>query len=181
MKFGDRVLQRWRIAKAAPWIKRNGRLLDVGCADGAIFKQLAGQIAGGVGIDPDVPKPEQLANGLLVPGVFPENLPDSQKFDAITMLAVLEHIPQAVQGKLANDCFQYLNPGGRLIITVPSPFVDNILAVLKTLRIVDGMSLEEHYGFKPADTRTIFEGARLKLVTHRRFQLGLNHLFVFEK
>ncbi len=181
MKFGDRVLQRWRIAKAAPWIKRNGRLLDVGCADGAIFQQLAGRIAGGVGIDPDVAKLEQIGKGLLVPGFFPENLPDSQPFDAITMLAVLEHIPQTGQAKLANDCFQYLIPGGRLIITVPSPFVDNILSVLKTLRIVDGMSLEEHYGFKPAGTRPIFENAQLRLIAHRRFQLGLNHLFVFEK
>ncbi|MEQ1904614.1 MAG: class I SAM-dependent methyltransferase [Pirellulaceae bacterium] len=181
MKIGDRILQRWRIAKAAPWIKRNGRLLDVGCADGAIFKQLSDRISGGVGIDPDVAKPEQCAGGLLVPGFFPENLPDAQTYDAITMLAVLEHIPQAAQAKLAADCFQYLNPGGRLIITVPSPFVDHILSILKTLRIVDGMSLEEHYGFKPADTRPIFETAKLRLIAHRRFQLGLNHLFVFEK
>ena len=181
MKFGDRILQRWRIAKAAPWIKRNGRLLDVGCADGAIFKQLANRISGGVGIDPDVPKPEKIAGGLLVPGFFPENLPDNQPYDAITMLAVLEHIPQAAQAKLAADCFQYLSPGGRLIITVPSPFVDHILSILKTLRIVDGMSLEEHYGFKPSDTRPIFEAANLKLIAHRRFQMGLNHLFVFEK
>ena len=43
------------------------------------------------------------------------------------------------------------------------------------------MSLEQHYGFKPADTPGIFAPARFRLIARESFQLGLNHLFVFER
>src|SRR5262249_5180958 len=102
-------------------------------------------------------------------------------FDAITMLAVMEHIPLDQQAPLAQGCFRYLRPGGRLILTVPSALVDPILNVLRALRLIHGMSLEEHYGFDASQTPAIFRAAGLELVTARKFQLGLNNLFVFEK
>jgi SAM-dependent methyltransferase len=181
MRFGDRILQRWRIAKAARWITAGARLLDIGCADGAIFRQLNGRISDGIGVDPGAHGETQMGKGQLVRGFFPKDLPEHEPFDAITLLAVLEHIPTANQTELATNCVRYLKPGGRLIITVPAPFVDRILGVLKSLRIVDGMSLDEHYGFEPAQTPGVFEPAGLRLLAHRRFQMGLNYLFVFEK
>jgi hypothetical protein len=117
----------------------------------------------------------------LVKGRFPEDLPDAEPFDAITMLATLEHVPADVQPQLAERCAQLLKPNGRLIITVPSQRVDTILGVLKRLRLIDGMALEQHYGFDPRLTRSIFARDGLKLVTARTFELGLNYLFVFEK
>ena len=63
----------------------------------------------------------------------------------------------------------------------PSPLVDPILDALKFLRILDGMSLEEHYGFEVAHTLTIFKKPIFKLVHHKKFQLGLNNLLVFER
>jgi hypothetical protein len=43
------------------------------------------------------------------------------------------------------------------------------------------MSLEEHYGFEPADTKRIFAAPHFRLLHGSRFQGGLNHLFVFER
>ena len=74
-----------------------------------------------------------------------------------------------------------LRKGGYIVITVPSLLVDKILAVMLFFRIVDGMSLEEHHGFLPADLPNIFVPEGFKLKKQQKFQLGLNNLFVFER
>lgn len=181
MRFGDRLLQRWRIRKARPFIPHRGRVLDIGCAEGSLFRQLDKVISEGIGMDPHIDRSQHFGKFRLIAGEFPRDLPNQEPFDAITMLAVLEHIPREAQKVLARNCATYLKPGGNVIITVPSPAVDTILAWLKRMRVVDGMSLEEHYGFTPRETIEIFTGAGLRLVKGERFQFGLNNLYVFQK
>jgi 2-polyprenyl-3-methyl-5-hydroxy-6-metoxy-1,4-benzoquinol methylase len=182
MTFLDRFIQGWRIRKAAAFIRPGDQVLDIGTADGALFK-LVGGLGDSVGLDPDL----DLEHTIPPPGVhfyrglFPEALPGPMKFDVITMLAVLEHIPPAGQTPLAKACASYLKPGGRLVITVPSPAVDHVLAVLTTLRLVHGMSLEQHYGFETQQVPGMFSGHGLNLIASRRFQCGLNNLFVFQR
>ncbi len=176
----DRFLQRWRIAKVRPLIPQRARVLDVGSADGELFQHVPG-IAEGVGIDPRIDS-DQVHDGYrLIRGWFPEDPTDDQPFDVITMLAVLEHIPTDKQPQLAENCVALLKPGGLLLITVPAPVVDKILAVLRFLRVVDGQALDEHYGFDVARTPKLFTKAGLQLLCHHRFELGLNHLFAFRK
>lgn len=95
------------------------------------------------------------------------------------MLAVLEHVDNPTV--LATECERILAPGGRLVLTVPHPTVDIVLDALMFLGIADGMAAEEHHGFDVAGTRSLFETAKLSLYRERRFQLGLNRLYVFEK
>ena len=181
MKTVDRLLQQWRIAKIRPYLKPGASVLDIGCADGALLRA-APRLGGYVGLDPARDGSQAVPRGALIKGYFPADLPDPcATFDCITMLAVLEHIPLEAQAVLAADCRRHLRPGGLLLITVPSPTVDAVLAVLKFLRLIDGMSLEEHYGFDVRQVPDCFGAAALELVAHRRFQLGLNHLFVFRK
>jgi SAM-dependent methyltransferase len=137
------------------------------------------RIEAGVGVDPDLDRAFSVGRARIVPGHFPEAVSDEPPFDVITMLAVLEHIPPPQQAALAAACASALKPGGRVIITVPSPVVDRILPVLRSLRLIDGMSLEEHYGFDARRLPEVFQTSGFKLLRHRRFQLGLNHLFVF--
>lgn len=181
MKALDRLLQSWRIRKAQGFIPRGARVLDVGCADGALFRQLGERIREGVGIDPSVGEPTQTATFRIVPGAFPDDLPEAERFDAVTMLAVLEHIPLDKQREVAAACARCLEPGGRLIVTVPSPAVDRILHLLESMRLIEGMALHEHYGFEPWQTPSIFVPHGLRLARARKFQLRLNNLFVFEK
>jgi len=180
MKPLDRLLQRWRIAVAAPWVRSGSRVLDIGSADGALFDQLRRRGATGIGIDPNsslIPR----ADGVrLIRGLFPADAPDGP-FDAITMLAVLEHLPAASHAAVVGATARLLRDGGRLIVTVPEPAVDRIVHLLQRLRLAEGMSLEEHHGFSTAQTRTMFEPVGFVLLKHRRFQLGLNNLFVFER
>jgi SAM-dependent methyltransferase len=181
MKALDRLLQRWRISKARPYVAPGARLLDIGCADGEIFRRIS-SVGEGVGIDPDLPQATlKLPNAILLKGLFPDVLPDERPFDVITLLAVLEHVPPEAQHALAQACAGHLKQGGHLVITVPSPFVDHILKVLRFCRLIHGMALEQHYGYDPRQTATLFAVGGLELLRARRFQLGLNHLFVFKK
>ena len=181
MTFVDRFLQSWRIRKAHRYIKPGSRVLDIGSVDGVLFKQLSLENTQSIGIDPTLKSDVQIGNSKLVAGFFPAAMPEVEPFDAITMLAVLEHFPASEYQSLSEGCVRFLKPGGFLVITVPSAFVDNILAMLKFLRLIDGMSLEEHHGFDVKQTPEIFSGRNFRLVRHSTFQLGLNHLFVFER
>ena len=180
MKRLDRLLQRLRIAQVSPFVQRDARVLDIGCAEGALY-QAVPNIGSYVGIDPDV-TPSSSAKVRFVRDVFPTpQLSDTDTFDVISALAVLEHVPQPAQAGFAGACARHLAPNGMLAITVPAPIVDSILALLKGARLIDGMHEEEHFGYDPAQTPSLFEAHGLRLVRHRRFELGLNHLFVFQR
>jgi 2-polyprenyl-3-methyl-5-hydroxy-6-metoxy-1,4-benzoquinol methylase len=77
MKALDRFLQRWRIAKTGPYIANGTRVLDVGCSDGALFRQLGSRIGEGVGIDPDLREPVELPGVHLLPGKCSSTFPPS--------------------------------------------------------------------------------------------------------
>src|SRR5438309_1820262 len=80
--------------------------------------------------------------------------PFTASFDAVVMLATLEHIRD--KEPLTRECWRLLRPDGRLIITVPSPAVDVILAALISCRLANGMALEEHHGFTPQEVLPLF-------------------------
>jgi 2-polyprenyl-3-methyl-5-hydroxy-6-metoxy-1,4-benzoquinol methylase len=183
MKFTDRYLQNRRIARVRRFIPPGAKILDIGSADGALFRQLGPVVgAGSIGVDPTL-KASLMVNGaVLHPGFFPASVPDAAgPFDVITMLAVLEHFPEADYELLRKGCAAQLRTGGKLLITVPSPRVDYILKWLAFFRVIDGMSLEEHHGYEPGKTTGIFPPPQFRRVCHERFQLGLNHLFALER
>lgn len=179
MLFVDRLLQRWRESMAKPWIPENARVLDIGCHQGEFLKRLGGRIRDSVGLDP-LARPEKDNNFEIIAQAFSEPLQFAENtFDSIVMLATLEHIVN--KQPLARECMRLLRPGGRVIITVPSPKVDAIVHSLVRLKLADGMSLEEHHGFHPNQTREIFVASGFQCEVHRRFQCRLNHLYVFCK
>ena len=180
MKPLDRFLQRWRINKVRPYLSQGARVLDIGCSDGVLSQQIT-CLGEYVGIDPDIESSEPQDKFRIIKGWFPNDLPDALPFDAITMFAVLEHIPTDQQKGFAKNCANHLKDGGYLVITVPSPIVHHILEVLQFFRVIDGMALEQHYEFDVRQTPSIFSSAGLKLVAARKFQIGLNNLFVFQK
>ena len=177
----DRLLRRWRFAKARPFVRPGDRVLDIGCADGALFRYLRARASGGVGLDPTLRRPFRRGSYQLLPRAFPDGPEDLGSFEVISMLATLEHIPEQSWPALRTRCLSLLRPGGRLVITVPSPAVDTILHLLLRLKLIRGMGVHEHHGFDPSDTLRIFSAPGFRLMKRGTFQLGLNNLFVFER
>lgn len=181
MKAADRALQRWRIRRALAWLPPDPDVLDVGCADGELFHQAGDRIRAGVGIDLNAAGRWPVGNVVRRTGSFPDVLTPDERFDAIVMLAVIEHIADSELKQWASASFDHLRPAGRLIITVPSPLVDRLLHVGMAVGLLDGMEVHQHHGFVPAQLPDVFASVGLALLTHQRFQLGLNNLFVFQR
>ncbi len=152
-------------------------MLDIGCHQGEMFRLLAGRIGQSVGIDP-LARPVKGPDFRLLAMGFSGQLPFPEaSFDVITLLATLEHMQE--KDALAESSRRLLVPLGRTVITVPQPAVEWLLGLLVATRLADGMSLEEHHGFNPADTERLFCSRGFTLEHHSRFQLGMNNLFVF--
>jgi len=182
MKFLDRFLRTWRTRvalKAAPAAMHS--VLDVGCGDGYLLKRLA--VGRRDGIDPTLDGATAAPGLRLCRGFFPADLAGlslTGPYDAIFSLAVFEHLTEADLRSARDALPGLLKPGGRLIITVPHPFVDRILDTLMLFRMIDGQAVHEHHGFDPAGLSDLASD-QVRLVSRSTFQLGLNNLFVFER
>jgi SAM-dependent methyltransferase len=97
----------------------SGRLLDVGCGPG--FFLGAARDAGFevVGVEPDANTVETGRRiGEVRHGYFPDASPAGERFDAIVMNDVLEHMP--TPGQVVAACRERLGPGGVLVLNCPS-------------------------------------------------------------
>jgi SAM-dependent methyltransferase len=180
MTWLDRYLQKWRIREARRELPSGARVLDIGTRDGTLFTLAS---ARGVGIDPELAAATSIPGVTLVKGSFPMDLPKlpNESFDAVTALAVIEHVPESELPLWPEAIARLLVPNGRLIITVPAPTVDTILHVLIRLHLIDGMEAHQHHGFELVNLEKIFTAPSWQQAKHRTFQLGLNHVYVFER
>jgi 2-polyprenyl-3-methyl-5-hydroxy-6-metoxy-1,4-benzoquinol methylase len=179
----DRTIRDIRIRHALRHIPADATVLDVGCDDGALFTAAGASIHEGVGVDPTLRRSSETTRIRFIADSFPTGqlAASGGAFDAITMLAVLEHVPVEQLPSWRDECVRLLKHGGVVVATVPSPRVDDILHVLVRAKLIAGMSLHEHHGLDQDRIPETFAGGELGIIAHERFELGLNHLYVFKK
>jgi cyclopropane fatty-acyl-phospholipid synthase-like methyltransferase len=175
----DLYLQNQRIKKASQWISPTDRVLDIGCGDGALLRGRPPHPLQHLGIDRSLAEPISATGFRIETCSWDQAQISPHSFDAIVLLAVWEHIPPNQQPLLCAKIKEWLKPGGKVILTIPHAWVDTILWFLQKARMVDGMHVEEHYGYAISDTRPCFERAGFQFLDHTPFQWHLNHLFVF--
>jgi 2-polyprenyl-3-methyl-5-hydroxy-6-metoxy-1,4-benzoquinol methylase len=184
LKLIDKALRLWRVSVALKSVPKNiNAVFDIGCDDGYLLKRIANGSARLDGCDPRLSPSLTILNSKLLKGFFPavmDEVKSNVQYDVIFALAVFEHFTEADLTKSSHYISEMLMDNGRLIVTVPHPFVDTILDVLMAFRLIDGQALEEHHEFDPNNlVEVLSKGLILK--SRRRFQLGLNNVFIFEK
>jgi 2-polyprenyl-3-methyl-5-hydroxy-6-metoxy-1,4-benzoquinol methylase len=184
MKIIDKILRWWRVSVALEAMPAKvSAVFDIGCDDGYLLKRINGLNVRLDGCDPRLVIEAVSSNSRLFRGFFPSQFSKSDslgRYDAIFALAVFEHFTEDDLTLSSQKISELLADNGRLIVTVPNPFVDKILDVLMFFKLIDGQALEEHHGFDPESLIDVLS-RHLKLKSRKSFQLGLNNLFVFEK
>jgi len=181
MKKLDYFIQKQRILQAEKFILGDS-ILDIGCHHGELFVHiLKTRTINGDGIDGVLNTKIETPNYTLFPGYFPNDFPIKKKYNNITLLAVLEHIPIEQIEQYPELLSSFLEDKGRVIITIPSKKVDYILDILLFFKLIKGMDIEHHQDFERSIIKTIFTQNGFKLLKEKNFELGLNALYVFEK
>jgi ubiquinone/menaquinone biosynthesis C-methylase UbiE len=116
--YGSYAVKR-RIAKIDETVDLKGKhVLDLGCGNGCYTEELARRAAKVCGIDIRMSHLEAFRARIPRVQAAGENLPFApESFDAVTMIEVLEHTH--CDGKVLEECFRVLKPGGLLILLVP--------------------------------------------------------------
>lgn len=174
-----------RLAAALPHVTPGARVLDVGCG----LTDLPDRIADYVGCDRNA---EVLASQRkrwpnkdffewdISRGSAPPDLEARAPFEAILLLAVLEHVadPAAVLARVSS----LLSSGGRLIVTTPHPAGRWALEAGAALGFLSPHARDEHETLLGrAALEEAGRSAGVSLVLYRRFLLGLNQLAVFSR
>lgn len=160
-------------------VPRDGRILDIGCGSHPLFLLGCG-FRECFGVDQLAP-----AEGTAIPGgrllqhrIGREPLPfPDAHFDAVTMLAVFEHVPPHALGPLLTETRRVLREGGTLVITTPAAWTDPILRTLAALRLVSREEIEEHQdSYSQAEVRDHLVAAGFPPHDLRSgtFELGMN-------
>lgn len=65
-------------------------------------------------------------------------------FDAVSMLAVVEHLNPASMVELFRETYRVLKPGGVVVLTTPAAWSDGILKGMARLNLVSAEEIHEH-------------------------------------
>ncbi len=163
---------------------RDGRILDIGCGCRPYFLTRTA-FARKWGVDKvvdEAPAAARAGQPSIHLAHFDINtsnrLPfDSEWFDVVTMLAVLEHIPADRLVLLIDEIERILRPGGAYILTTPAGWTGPILTMMKSLRLVSPVEIDEHQdSYSHAKIRRLFQQTRLADMPIRMgsFELFMN-------
>ena len=149
------------LARLQPFVKA-GKWLDIGCSYGWLLKFVAEQGFDAAGIEPSAAAAQEaVAKGLKMrEGLFPSCLAPDEKFDVLSFMDVLEHLPSPIEA--LQSAAAHLNPGGIVVIQVPD---------------------QACFLYRLAVALNRYSGQRISFALRRLWLVGFDfpHQFYFEK
>lgn len=178
----DRFLRALRIRAILKYIPVGSRHLDFGSGrEGYLlaYLKLRRLIVHGVGIDTF--SLESLEHGIELRRGGLERIKAGEKFDVVTMLAVLEHLQDPETALITLN--QALRPGGRIILTVPSTYSKPVLEFLAfKLHLISEPEIRDHkHYYNRAMLLALLKKTGFSSVEHRYFQLFMNNFVIARK
>lgn len=126
--------------------RRSGRLLDIGCGFYPHFL-ITTKFNEKYGIDPSVNLKLLENENIHIEKTEVDGRKISFKdeyFDAVTMLAVFEHIDKDKLVPVLKEIRRVLKKNGILIITTPAPWADKLLHFMARFELISSEEIHEH-------------------------------------
>ena len=175
-----------RTAKANSLLKqvRKGRILDIGCGSYPYFL-LNNNFTEKYGVDPSLKNTKLKNIKLKNLDVTKNKLPFKDNFfDAVTMLAVFEHLDHEKINFVLKEINRVLNKNGVLVITTPAPWSDKILKNMARLDLVSKEEIHEHkHNYSKSKIENLIKDAGFKSnkVNSGFFEFYLNMWLMAQK
>jgi SAM-dependent methyltransferase len=141
-------LRTQRANRLIPARLRSGRILDIGCGSFPYFlAHTAFQEKFAVD---QLPMPNETASRNQIE-FFTLNLNaephlpfEADYFEAVTLLAVVEHLDPDSMALLFREACRVLKPGGMVILTTPAAWSDGLLKFMARVGLVSAEEIQEH-------------------------------------
>ncbi|NPV58115.1 MAG: class I SAM-dependent methyltransferase [Actinobacteria bacterium] len=105
------------------------------------------------------------------------DIPINGLFDSVLLVAVMEHLEN--HAKLLQWVRGVIKPGGNLIITTPPPYAAAVHVLLARIGLTHKDAVSQHHCFfDKEDMSALLSSAGFDIKLYKRFEFGLNQLFV---
>ena len=177
-------LAKKRTAKANRLLKQTKRekILDIGCGSYPYFL-LNTNFKERYGIDSSINSSLVKNINLQKLDVTKQKLPFKDNFfDAVTMLAVFEHLDHKRIPFVLKEINRVLKKDGMLVMTTPAPWSDIILKNMARLSLVSKEEIHEHkHNMNASIIRNYVAEGGFRKTDSGYFELGLNMWFTAKK
>jgi SAM-dependent methyltransferase len=125
-----------------PASHRNGRVLDIGCGSYPYF--LSHTAFKEIFAADSEKSPQDIRWQRLNLKSEPALASGGERFDVITLLAVIQRLDRDRLVALLRECRRVLRPGGMLVLTTPAGRAEKVLRWMAKLNLVSAGESEEH-------------------------------------
>ncbi len=180
----ESFLAKKRTAKASGLLKKaeKGKILDIGCGSYPYFL-INTNFKERYGIDPSINSSLAKNINLQKLDVTKQKLPFKDNFfDAVTMLAVFEHLNYEKIPFALKEINRVLKKEGVLVMTTPAPWSDIILRNMARLSLVSKEEIHDHkHNLNSHVIKNYLNKGGFKKINSGYFELGLNMWFTGKK